>query len=75
MFSILRPPDRRYERIRVPEATLGAALRVKRWKESLEQLEVARRLGVSKDTYRNWEMNRRSPSPRSQAAVKRWLAS
>jgi DNA-binding transcriptional regulator YiaG len=64
MFLAVRPPLRRYERLKVPEGTLGAALRVRRWSRGLEQMEAAQEIGVSVATYRGWETNRRQPDLR-----------
>ena len=61
-FSAVRPPFHRNERVKVPEGTLGAALRERRWTLGLEQCEVAEKLGVSSATYRSWEVNRSSPT-------------
>jgi DNA-binding XRE family transcriptional regulator len=73
-FSADRPVLRRYERVKVPGETLGGKLRQKRWERRLEQAEVAQILGVSTTTYRNWEVNRRTPR-QSIAAVRNWLDS
>jgi len=48
-FSASRPIERRYERVKILNSTLGGALRQKRWQHRLEQNDVARILGVSKD--------------------------
>jgi len=67
-FSAPRPAIRRYERIRVPEGTLGAAFRERRWSRGLEQWEAAEEIGVSVATYRNRNrLIRASRGPR-----KRW---
>ena len=44
--------------------TLGDHLRKSRLDQGLLQKEVAARLGVSKDTVRNWELNRTKPDLR-----------
>ncbi len=74
-FLAVRPPIRRYERVNVHEGTLGDRLRQRRWRAKLEQADVARMFGVSKDFYRNWEMNRRSPSKRYENSLLDWLNS
>ena len=61
-FSVLRPLLHRYERVKVPEGTLGAAFRARRRTLGLEQREVAGKLGVSSGTYRSWEVNRSKPA-------------
>jgi len=43
--------------------TLGDHLKKRRLDLGLMQKEVARRLGVSKDTVRNWERSRTEPAP------------
>jgi DNA-binding transcriptional regulator YiaG len=69
------PPLRRCQRVKVPAGTFGDALRQRRWRARLEQVDVAAQFGVSKDTYRNWEMNRRKPSPRYSYLVRGWMDS
>ena len=73
-FSAPRPPIRRYERAKVPAGTFGAYLRERRWSLKLEQADVAAIVGVTIDTYRNWEMNRRAPASRHKAKLTEWLA-
>lgn len=46
----------------MPEGTLGAAFRERRWSRGLEQWQAAAEIGVSVATYRNWEVNRASPA-------------
>lgn len=53
---------RRYERVQVPEGTLGDRFRQRRWSLGLEQKDVARQIGVSLATYRNWEVNWSAPA-------------
>lgn len=44
-------------------STLGKRLRrLRRWKE-MTQNDVGRALGISRDTYANWETDRTSPDP------------
>jgi|ERR1051326_1059477 transcriptional regulator with XRE-family HTH domain len=72
-FSAGRPILRRYERTKVPEETLGAAFRARRWSRGLGQREAAEEIGVSVDTYCNWEVNRREPDLRNIPAAIRFL--
>lgn len=74
-FSAARGPERRYERIKVADETLGGALRNLRWEKKLEQADVASNLQVSKDTYRHWETNKRLPSHRHKRRLEVWLRS
>jgi hypothetical protein len=46
-FLSVRPPLRHYERVKVPEGTLGAAFRTRRWGRGLEQREAAKEIGMS----------------------------
>jgi DNA-binding transcriptional regulator YiaG len=68
-FSATRPAIRRYERVKVPAGTLGAAFRERRWSRHLEQWQAAHEIGVSVDTYRAWETNRRRPELRHLPAA------
>jgi DNA-binding transcriptional regulator YiaG len=61
-FSAVRPVLRRFERVKVPDGTLGAALRERRWGRALEQNEAAGEIGTTLATYRNWEVNRSVPT-------------
>jgi len=61
--------------VKILNSTLGGALRQKRWQHRLEQNDVARILGVSKDTYRLWETNRRRPGRSHVTLVQKWLGS
>jgi transcriptional regulator with XRE-family HTH domain len=72
-FSAGREPERRYERKKVPEGTLGAAFRARRWARGLDQREAAEEIGVSKATYCNWEVNRSQPEVRLIPAAIRFL--
>jgi transcriptional regulator with XRE-family HTH domain len=72
-FSAARPVLRRYERTKVPEGTLGAAFRERRWSRGLEQWQAAEQIGISVATYRNWEVNRSEPDLRHIPAAIRFL--
>jgi transcriptional regulator with XRE-family HTH domain len=72
-FFRLPPVARRYERVKVPEETLGAAFRAQRWRRRLEQSEAAEEIGVSVATYRGWETNRRRPDLRHIPAAIQFL--
>jgi transcriptional regulator with XRE-family HTH domain len=72
---VVRPPLRRHERIKVPEGTLGAAFRARRWSRGLEQWEAALEIGVSVNTYCAWETNRRQPDLRYIPPAIRFLGS
>ncbi|HEX7157676.1 MAG TPA: helix-turn-helix transcriptional regulator, partial [Edaphobacter sp.] len=61
-FSAARPPERRYERAKVPANTLGAAFRECRWARGLAQREAAKDIGISVKTYCGWETNRTMPA-------------
>jgi hypothetical protein len=50
-FSAARPPERRYERVKVPHGTLGGAFRQRRWARGLQQSEAAKDIGISVKTY------------------------
>ena len=72
-FLAERPPLRRYERVKVPEGTLGAAFRERRWSRGLEQQGAAAEIGVSVKTYAGWETNSREPNLRNIPASIRFL--
>jgi transcriptional regulator with XRE-family HTH domain len=61
-FSAERPPERRYERSKVPADTLGATFRERRWSRGFEQREAAAEIGVPVATYRRWEVNQAVPT-------------
>jgi DNA-binding transcriptional regulator YiaG len=61
-FSATRPPERRYERVKVPTGTLGAAFRERRWIRELDQRAAAEEIGVSVATFRGWETNQTTPA-------------
>jgi transcriptional regulator with XRE-family HTH domain len=72
-FSGGRPVLRRYERTKVPEKTLGAAFRTRRWSRGLDQKQAATEIGISVKTYAGWETNSREPDLRSIPAAIRFL--
>ncbi|MGZ5449708.1 MAG: helix-turn-helix domain-containing protein [Thermoanaerobaculia bacterium] len=74
-FSAGRPILRHYERTEVPEGTLGAAFRSRRWSRGLDQKEAAEEIGVSVNAYSGWETNRREPDLRNMPAAVRFLGS
>jgi DNA-binding transcriptional regulator YiaG len=74
-FLVDRPVERRFERIRVPRGTLGDQLRQRRWQARLKQSDVAKLFLVTRETYRNWEMNRNAPSGQHIVVVNTWLGS
>jgi transcriptional regulator with XRE-family HTH domain len=63
-FVVVRPIERRCERVRVLARTLGDRLRKRRWSLGLTAKDVARQLGVCLATYRNWELNGTAPDLR-----------
>jgi transcriptional regulator with XRE-family HTH domain len=73
-FLAGQPPLRRYERVKVPERTLAAAFRARRWSRGLEQREeAAAEIGVSVNIYCGWETNRGRPDLRHIPAAIRFL--
>src|SRR5260221_10136441 len=40
VFSVARPATRRYERVKIPDGTLGAAFRERRWQREMGQPEA-----------------------------------
>lgn len=57
----------------MPEGTLGAAFRVRRWKRGLNQKQAAEEIGVSTKTYCGWETNRSQPDLRKIPGAIRFL--
>src|SRR3990170_6866938 len=72
-FSVGRPVLRRYERTKVPDGTLGAAFRVRRWSRGVDQKQAAQEIGVSVKTYCGWETNRSEPDLSNIPAAIRFL--
>jgi DNA-binding XRE family transcriptional regulator len=68
-FSAARPILRQHERTKVPEGTLGAAFRARRWSRGLDQKQAAEEIGVSMKTYCGWETNRSEPDLRDIPAA------
>lgn len=57
----------------MPEGTLGAAFRTRRWMLGLDQKLAAEEIGVSVKTYCGWETNRSEPDLRNIPAAIRFL--
>ena len=57
----------------MPEGTLGAAFRARRWSHGLDQKQAAEEIGVSTKTYCGWERNRSEPDLRNIPTAIRFL--
>ena len=54
---------------------LPIAIRLARARLGLSQTDLARVLGISAATVRNWEQSRNQPTGLARVALVRWLAS